>query len=143
MDLITQLPRSKNNNDAIVVFSTSVSPPSTARPFSLPDHDLVERCEFAAWLHRRWPEKPVLASGGRSKDGLPPLSVTMRDWLRRAGVAESRIWTEELSTSTYENAFYTAEILRKAGIKSVALVVDGSSMPRAAACLRKQGIQVE
>ena len=66
----------------------------------------------------------------------------MRELLRRAGVPPDLIWTEENSRSTYENALFAAEILRKKGITKVALVVDATSMPRAAACLRKQGIQV-
>src|SRR5262245_46983796 len=128
--------------DAIVVFSSAASPPLFERPFPLPDYDTVQRCEFAAWLHRRWPSLPVLVCGGLGKSGTQPVSMTMREWLRRTGIPESQIWTEERSGSTYENALYGAEILRKAGIKHVALVVDGSSMPRAAACLRKQGIRV-
>ena len=52
------------------------------------------------------------------------------------------IWTEERSRNTHENAVYGAEILRKHGIGRIALVVDAQSMPRAAACFRKQGIEV-
>jgi uncharacterized SAM-binding protein YcdF (DUF218 family) len=66
----------------------------------------------------------------------------MRELLRRGGVPEDRIWTEERSVDTHQNAMYAAEILRAHSIDRVALVVDARSMPRAAACLRKQGIQV-
>ena len=66
----------------------------------------------------------------------------MRDFLQRAGVPESIIWTEERSYSTHENAAYGSEILRQHGIDRIALVVDAQSMPRAAACFRKQGIAV-
>ena len=52
------------------------------------------------------------------------------------------IWTEEESTSTFENAKFGAKILRSHQIDRVALVVDGRSMPRAAAVLEKQGIRV-
>ncbi len=52
------------------------------------------------------------------------------------------IWTEERSRSTHENAVYAAEILRKNGIRTVALVVDAQSMRRAEACFRKQNINV-
>jgi len=66
----------------------------------------------------------------------------MRNLLGRAGVPFDLIWTEERSLSTYQNALFASQALRKQGITKVALVVDASSMPRAAACLRKQGIQV-
>jgi uncharacterized SAM-binding protein YcdF (DUF218 family) len=66
----------------------------------------------------------------------------MRELLKRAGVPESSIWTEERSYSTHENAVYGSEILRQHGISQIALVVDAQSMPRAAACFRKQGIAV-
>ena len=36
----------------------------------------------------------------------------MRDILLRNGIAESMVWTEELSRSTRENALYSAGILR-------------------------------
>jgi uncharacterized SAM-binding protein YcdF (DUF218 family) len=66
----------------------------------------------------------------------------MRELLRQAGVPENMIWTEEASTSTYENARFGAEILRRHGVGRVVLVVDARSMPRAAAVLEKQGIRV-
>src|SRR5581483_6389830 len=67
---------------------------------------------------------------------------TMRELLRRAGVAENMIWTEEGSRSTHENAVFGAEILRKHGIQRIVLVVDAQSMPRAEACFRKEGMIV-
>jgi uncharacterized SAM-binding protein YcdF (DUF218 family) len=125
--------------DAIVVLSASVEPPHYERPFALPGSGTVERCAYAAWIHQRWPNLPVLACGG----GTPlPASRAMAELLREKGVPESLIWTEERSTSTYQNALYGAEILKRHGIRRVALVVDAKSMPRAEACLRKQGIMV-
>jgi uncharacterized SAM-binding protein YcdF (DUF218 family) len=62
--------------------------------------------------------------------------------LEREGVPESGIWTEERSQSTYENALYTAPILREHGIRQIALVVESDSMLRAEMCFRKQGIGV-
>lgn len=82
-----------------------------------------------------WP----VAGGGY--DGHSIASV-MRDLLVKFGVAESNIWMEERSTSTYENALYGAAILKKYAIRNIALVVDQRSMLRAEACFRKQGIEV-
>jgi uncharacterized SAM-binding protein YcdF (DUF218 family) len=127
---------------AIVVFGSSVDPPRRETPYPLPDYDTFLRCEQAAWLHRQWPAVPVIACGGGGRWPRPPVAVEMRELLLRAGVPPGLIWTEENSRSTYENALFATEILRKNGITKVALVVDAASMPRAAACLRKQGIQV-
>jgi uncharacterized SAM-binding protein YcdF (DUF218 family) len=125
--------------EAIVVLSASVEPPHYERPFALPGAATFERCAYAAWIHGRWPDLPVLVSGG----GTPfPASRAMAELLLEKGVPQSLIWTEERSTSTYENALFGAEILKRHGIRRIALVVDAKSMPRAAACFRRQGITV-
>lgn len=127
---------------AIVVLASAVRPPQYQRPYPIPDKETYERCEFAAWLYKHWEPLPVLACGGRGKNGAPAFSLCMRDLLERAGVPETMIWTEETSRSTHENAMYGAEILRKHGIGTIALVVEAQSMLRAEACFRKQGITV-
>ncbi|HTP33577.1 MAG TPA: YdcF family protein, partial [Candidatus Acidoferrales bacterium] len=113
---------------AIVVFSGGVRPPVFERPYSEPDEDTVERCEYAAWIYRNC-SLPVLACGGSGPHKHPPYSAVMRDLLRRGGVPDEMIWTEEKSQNTHENALYGAEILRRHGIGRVALVVDARSMP--------------
>jgi uncharacterized SAM-binding protein YcdF (DUF218 family) len=127
---------------AIVVLGSAVSPPIYERPYSLPDRDTYRRCEFAAWLYRRWQPLPVLACGGPGANSEPPTSLTMRRLLERAGVPEAMIWTEERSHSTHENAHFGADVLRKHGIGRIALVVEARSMLRAQACFRKEGIAV-
>ena len=124
---------------AIVVLSSPYEPPRPERPFPVPDHETVERCAFAAWLHQRWPALPVLACGG-GRSYRTPNSTVMRELLRQSGVPDALIWTEERSLSTYQNALYGAAILRERGISRIALVVDARSMLRASACFRKQGI---
>jgi len=128
--------------EAIVVLSASIEPPHFERPYPLLGRETYQRCTFAAWLHRHWQPLPVLACGGPARPGEPPFSITMRNLLVGAGVPEELIWTEERSSSTHENAVYGAEILRKRGIHSIALVVEAQSMPRAAACFRKEGFVV-
>src|SRR5579859_1973111 len=127
---------------AIVVLSSSVSPPLFERPYPLPDMETYQRCEFAAWLHTHWQPLPVLACGGSQKKGRPALSVTMRELLQRASVPDAMIWTELRSRSTHENAVFGAEILRQHGISRIALVVEAQNMLRAAACFRKEGFIV-
>ncbi|HEY7615408.1 MAG TPA: YdcF family protein [Terriglobales bacterium] len=128
--------------EAIVVLSAGTAPAHYARQYGLPNRETYQRCEYAAWLYKNWQSVPVLACGGVGRRDLPPLSITMRELLKRAGVPEALIWTEEQSRSTHENAVYGAEILRKHGIRRIALVVEARSMPRAAACFRKEGMLV-
>jgi uncharacterized SAM-binding protein YcdF (DUF218 family) len=66
----------------------------------------------------------------------------MRDLLEAAGIPAEDIWIEDRSSSTHENAVFSAEFLRGRGVHRIALVVDARSMPRAAASFRKQGIEV-
>jgi uncharacterized SAM-binding protein YcdF (DUF218 family) len=127
---------------AIVVLSGNISPPQYERPYALASKETYERCEFAAWIYKKRPSVPVLACGGTGTEGQQPYSLAMREILSRAGVPEAMIWTEERSHSTYENAAFGSEILRQHGVRTIALVVEAKSMPRAEACFRKQGIAV-
>ena len=134
--------RATTGLQAIVVFSAGVSPAVFERPYAQANYETVERCTYAAWVYRQIGPLPVLACGGRDRTGSPAFAAAMQNLLRQAGVPENMIWTEQESTSTFENAKFGAEILRSHQIKRVALVVDGRSMPRAAAVLEKQGIRV-
>jgi uncharacterized SAM-binding protein YcdF (DUF218 family) len=127
---------------AIVVFGESVQPPLFEEPYPLANENTYRRCEYAAWIYRRYGPLPILVSGGRTARSAPPVCDTMREVLRRDGIPESMLWTEDQSLSTHENAVDSAAILREHGMSRVALVVDATSMTRAAACLRKAGIVV-
>lgn len=123
---------------AIVVLGSAVRPPRYDRPYSMPDSSTFSRCEHAAWIYRKYGPLPVLAcEGGRN----PPTGL-MADLLRRAGVPEDRIWIEDRSLSTHENARYGAAILRQHRIQRIVLVVDAQSMLRASACFRNEGLDV-
>jgi uncharacterized SAM-binding protein YcdF (DUF218 family) len=80
--------------EATVVLSASVEPAHYERPFALPGSGTVERCRYAAWIHQRLRNLPVLACGG----GTPlPASRARAELLREKGVPEALIWTEERS----------------------------------------------
>ena len=66
----------------------------------------------------------------------------MRELLLGARLPDEMIWSENRSRSTHENALFSAEILRRRGVRRVVLVVDARSMSRAAACFRREGIEV-
>jgi uncharacterized SAM-binding protein YcdF (DUF218 family) len=126
---------------AIVVLAGSVSPPLPGRPYSYVGHDTYIRLQHGIWLFRNWKPVPILVCGG-SFDGEAPFAAAMRRLLEAEGIPADMIWAEAQSQSTYENAIYGAEILRKHGVSRVALVVEASSMLRAAASFEKAGIAV-
>jgi len=126
--------------DAIVVLAGAVASPLPDRPYSMIGPDTYVRLHHASWLFKHWAPQPVLASGG-GEDG-KSYSQIMRHFLEAEGVPSDKIWVEDRSQSTYENALYGAQILRQHGISRIALVTDARSMLRAEACFRKQGLTV-
>jgi uncharacterized SAM-binding protein YcdF (DUF218 family) len=127
---------------AIVVFGESVEPAQYDQPYPLAGDHTFLRCEYAVWIYSRFGPLPMLVSGGRGTRGTPPVAEVMRELLRRRGIPDNMIWTEDSSRSTYENTLYSTKVLREHGISRVALVVDAISMPRAAACFHKQQIAI-
>ena len=127
---------------AIVVLASAVYPASPPLPTPRLGSDTFERCLYVAWLHKNWRPLPVLASGGTSATSTPPYALVMREALRLEGVPDSMIWTEEQSHSTYQNALYSAQILKKQGIHKIVLVTDAYHMLRAEKSFRKQGLEV-
>jgi uncharacterized SAM-binding protein YcdF (DUF218 family) len=136
------VPFNAEPTDAIVILAGGISPARPGFPFESPNEATVDRCEFGIWLFKHWGHVPVLVSGGPERPGGKPYAVTLREFLEQAGVDPALIWTEERSGSTHENALYGAEILRRHGVRSIALVTGRQSMLRAEECFRKEGFQV-
>jgi len=127
--------------DAIVVLSSDVSPAQFERPYPLADEETFRRCRHAAWIYGNT-ALPVLASGGIANRRYPGFAGTMRELLVNSGVPPDKIWVENRSRNTHENAAFSAQILRQKGARRIALVVEARSMHRAAACFRHEGIEV-
>ena len=58
------------------------------------------------------------------------------------GVPREVILAEEESRNTYENAVFTARLLRQRGLNRILLVTSASHMPRSVAVFRNQGLEV-
>jgi len=134
--------RPAGDAEAIVVLGGGMDQATIERPYDLVGRDTYRRVMHAAWLFHNWKPLPVLTSGGPQPATSEPLSVLMRRLLEENGIPPSKIWTEEQSQSTYENALYSTRLLRQHGIHQIALVVDADSMLRAELCFRKQGLSV-
>jgi len=134
-----------NDAQAIVVLASGIQYPTVpGLPVARLGSDTYERCQYGAYLHKRWRPLPVLVSGrGNQPDpNAPPYAILMKDALVMEGVPQALIWYETGSHTTHENAVYSAEILRQKGIKKIVLVTDAYHMWRAELSFRKQGLQV-
>lgn len=126
---------------AIVVLAAGIIAKAPGTPEAALKENTYMRCRYGAWLWKKSGNLPVLLCGGPVP--VPPAAaVVMRRVMIGEGVPESLIWTEERSTSTYENARNGAEILRGRGIGRVVLVTEAYHMPRSERCFRKQGLDV-
>jgi uncharacterized SAM-binding protein YcdF (DUF218 family) len=104
----------------------------------------LNRCAYALRLYRRAGGCRLVLSGGKvdwSEPGLT-LAEAMRDYLVECGVAPTDIVLEKQSSTTYENALYSAELLGDQPAQRVFLVTSAASMWRAESSFRKQGVNV-
>lgn len=113
----------------------------------IPDYYALARVRYAAHLERAT-GLPVLVSGGNGASGTDPRpgdiyskAEAMAAALREDfGVPVK--WIEGRSRDTWENATYSAALLRAAGVKRILLVTDAMHMPRARAAFERAGLEV-
>jgi uncharacterized SAM-binding protein YcdF (DUF218 family) len=150
--------------DAIVVLGGGTEPAQYPRP-AVEVNAAGDRVIYAARLYKQGVAPHLLLSGGyitwlssRSEDGsggdgevgsIPPGSTNsstpateMADLLGLMGVPADALWLQPKSQNTYEDALYSAEILRANGIKRIVLVTSAIHMPRSVALFEKQGFEV-
>ena len=126
--------------DAIVVLSAEVDPVGNEYGGAVAGPLTMQRLRYGAWLQRRT-KLPLLVSGGVPRRGLPSLAATMAAAAEQEFAVPVR-WREERSADTWENAVYSAELLRAAGVRTVLLVTSAWHMPRSVACFEAQGLTV-
>jgi uncharacterized SAM-binding protein YcdF (DUF218 family) len=109
-------------------------------PFALPGYLTLDRLRAGAALYRRT-GLPILVTGGTVQRDRPAVGKVMADSLRedfQVPVA----WVEDASEDTWQNAAFSAEILKKQGIRSVYVVTQGWHMRRAILAFRHAGMVV-
>lgn len=99
----------------------------------------LERVRYGARV-ARLTGLPVLVTGGSVYGGETEAKL-MRESLEQEFGVPVR-WAEARSRTTHENAVYSSEVLRAAGIDRVVLVAHGMDMPRARAEFARYGISV-
>ena len=99
-------------------------------------------------LAHRHPSAVIVVSGTFTNDDGSSYSESklLAALLADMGVAKERVFLDELSRNTYENAKESSHILESAvtpgATGPILLVTSAMHMPRAAACFRKAGVEV-
>lgn len=99
----------------------------------------LERVRYGAKLARKT-GKPVLVTGGAPAGGVPE-GQSMRKVLEREFGIPVR-WVEVRSVNTRENALYSAELLKPAGVKRIFLVTHAWHLKRAIPEFQRAGLTV-
>ena len=125
---------------AIVVLGAEVirasSEPLHVRPGLL----TLDRLRTAAALARHT-SLPILATGGLTQPNTPAVGTVMGVSLRDDFATPAR-WVEDKSIDTWENARFSADILRGEGITSVYVVTSSWHMRRALLAFQGTGLTV-
>ncbi|MBK3866238.1 YdcF family protein [Pseudomonas stutzeri] len=125
---------------AIVVLGAGREQNDPAWGGDQPGHIALERLRYAARLAKA-SGLPILASGGLHY-GAPPSEAQLGAQVLQRDLDVSARWLEERSRTTWENAVFSAEMLRAAGVRRVVLVTSASHMPRSRWCFEQNGIEV-
>ncbi len=123
---------------AIVILGGEMKQTGGAHPGFAVGPLTLERLRAGARLFRKT-HLPVLVTGGVLKDNGPPIAELMARSLEQDFHVPVR-WIEPRSRDTWQNAAYSAVILRKAGIRSVYVVTHAWHERRAMIAFRRAGL---
>jgi uncharacterized SAM-binding protein YcdF (DUF218 family) len=124
---------------AIVVLGGDMSR-SVDAPYTLPGLLTLDRLRAGAALRRKT-GLPILVTGGVLIKDHPAIATVMADSLR--GDFQVPVeWVEDVSNDTWENAAFSAAILKEHGIHSVYVVTQAWHMRRAMIAFRHTGLVV-
>ena len=131
--------------EVIVVLGGGVEPQLSPRP--LPEiNQAGDRIIYGAWLYNQGYADKILLSGGIVPWLGPDIGKSeaenMAELMMMLTVPEEALLLEEQSRNTYENALYTREILREAGLNKILLVTSAAHMPRSVKLFEAQGFAV-
>jgi uncharacterized SAM-binding protein YcdF (DUF218 family) len=99
----------------------------------------LERLVLAVDAYRRL-HLPIAVSGGRVGDWHMAVAKLMKSMLEEHfGIPVA--WSEEESRTTYENALYTARVLRREQINTVVVIAQAEDLPRAIWSFERVGMR--
>lgn len=104
--------------------------------------EAAERLTTPIALMRKYPEARLIFSGGSAAPlGIPETEVAKQFW-NDVGLDESRVFYEERSRNTLENAVFTRDLVQPKAGERWLLVTSAMHMPRAIGVFRKAGFPV-
>lgn len=117
---------------------------SSKRRGTLHLNEAAERLTETARLAHRLPHLPVIVSGGSGVILLEdePAAEAIGAYLQSIGIAPTRIKLEAKSTTTYQNATFTRDLVQPKPDQRWYLVTSAAHMPRSVAAFRAQGFNV-
>ena len=137
-------PKDLPNGDVIVVLGGG----TLSHSFPRPTEEITgagDRVLYAAHLYKKGLAPNLLLSGGNidflTAGGGSP-AQQMHNLLEMIGVPSEAMWLESSSRNTYENAFYSKQLLSEKGIDRIFLVTSAMHMPRAVKEFKEQGFEV-
>lgn len=125
---------------AIVVLSAEVIRAHQEKLGFRPGLLTLDRLRTGTALQRRT-GLPILVSGGVGQPGTPAFAAVMAESLKDDFQTPAR-WVEAKSTDTWENARFSADILKAEGITSIYLVTHSWHMRRALLAFQGTGLTV-
>ncbi|MGE3541409.1 MAG: YdcF family protein [Candidatus Tectimicrobiota bacterium] len=127
--------------DAVIVLTGMVRL-RIQRPGYIEFNSHVERILAGISLVKRGVADRLLIAGGSGEPSLSTLSEArqLRPFVLEFGLTDAQVLTEERSRNTYENALYSAEIIRQHGFQKLLLVTSAFHMYRSERVFHKQGI---
>ena len=103
-----------------------------------------DRVLYAAWLYQQGKVEHILLSGGLLdwEAGKSTPAQDMAALLEMMSVPREALWLQTESRNTYEDAVYSARLLKSKGVHRVLLVTSAWHMPRAVDLFQSQGVEV-
>ncbi len=129
----------------IIVLGGAVDEQITRARDQVTLNEAATRMTEGAALARLYPQALLVFSGGSGAlidSSAREANVARRLW-RELGVPESRMLFEDRSRNTFENAFFTRELVRPQKGEKWLLVTSASHMPRAIGVFRALGVDPE
>lgn len=129
--------------EVVVVMGGGTEAPEFPRPM-VELNASGDRLTYAAMLYQQGKARHILVSGGLldwSSRATTP-AQDMAALLEMLGVPQDAIWLQDRSRNTYEDAVYSAQILREKEVQRILLVTSAWHMPRALRLFQAQGLEV-
>jgi len=123
--------------DVIIVLGGGVVPDLKILPWQA-----QERVRTAVDLYQAGYADQIIVSGGEVKGQGYTESQFLREYAESLGVPPENIIEENRSTSTYENAAYSQQVMQEQGWQTALLVTSSYHSQRACRVFKKQGVSL-